>query len=176
MKNWKALLAILIIAAGLTACSDKENTNSPTETSNPSQNQTNTPVDNNEDKNTEEPEETKYNGFVLNPDDLVLDEEKTELFINGENPTYDKENGCIVFVVPGLLEYALDDRAEVVITSDGDFSILDGTLVTDKYPALCTEDGYYGAAIQFDQELTPGNYGFSIKFSIYSIGFKYTVQ
>lgn len=166
MKNWKALLAVLILAAGLTACSDKEKEpNTPPE-------DTSIPYS---DIVGWSPE-SDYDGFVLNPDSLVLDTERTELFVNAENPTYDKENGCIIFAVTDELFYTAAERAEVVISSEDDILILDGKLVTDDYPSLKAEDGYYGAAIKFDEELTPGEYRFSINFSIYTIGFKYTVQ
>ncbi len=173
MKNMKALLALLLIAAGLTACSG-ETAGTPSEET---KGQENTPVETTKNDVIETEEaETEYNGFVLDPDVLTLDTENVALFVNGENPTYDKENGCLVFVVPGLIEYDLSERVEVVLTTDGDFSILDGTLVTDKYPSLVGENGYYGAAIQFDYDMIPGDYGFSIKFSVYDIGFKYNMQ
>ncbi len=157
MKNWKALLAVLILAAGLTACSDKDNP----------ANKNDTPVIIPNDE---------FDGFVLNPDELVLEKEKTELFVNGENPTYDKENGCIIFAVEGEIDYKLDDRSEIALSAEEDIYVLEGELVTDEYPSLCGESGYYGAAIKFDHELTPGDYRFSINFSTYTIGFKCTVE
>lgn len=157
MKKRKALLAVLILAAGLTACSNKD-----TQTDKPN-------------SSVVLPSE-EFDGFVLNPDELVLAENKTELFVNGENPTYDKENGCIIFAVEGELDYKLDDRSEIALSTEDDILVLEGELVTDEYPSLCGESGYYGAAIKFDHELTPGDYRFSINFSTYTIGFKCTVK
>ena len=120
--------------------------------------------------------ESEYNGFVVNPESLVLDTERTDLFENGKNPYYDKENGCIVFFVTEEIAYSTSDLCDLVISSENDIFILDGTLVTDQYPSLKTENGYLGAAIKFDETLIPANYRFSINFSVYTIGFTCTIE
>ena len=171
MKNRKALLAVLLLAASLTACANDEK--EPSETTPAESSQMDVDI---VDRESESESETEYDRFVLNPDSLVLETERTELFVNGENPTYDKENGCIIFAVTDELFYTAAERAEVVISTENDILILPGKLVTDDYPALKAEVGYYGAAIKFDEELIPGVYRFSINFSVYTIGFKYTVQ
>lgn len=175
MNHRISLLAALLLLAGaisLTACSnssdEKETTNNTPETD-IIETTNETPAE------TEEPE-TEYSGFVVNPDSLVLETERTELFVNGKNPYYDKEKGCIVFVVTDEIAYDMTDRSDIVISSESDILILDGTLVTDQYPSLKTENGYLGAAIKFDEALVPDDYRFSINFSVYTIGFTCTIE
>jgi len=179
MKKWKALLAVLILVAGLAACTKKSTT------------QTGTQV-----PAVTRPPESDYDGFVWNPETLELESENPEFFVNGKNAFYDKENKRIVFTVSQEIKYSLTSKCDLAVSRDA-FIQTECTLVTDQYPELCTENGYMGAAIQLPddlssnnqldpnaqqgldspKELEPGNYSFVIRFDIYTIKINdYTVE
>ncbi len=173
MKNWKFIAAALVLALSVTACSgDKENAK---ETEMPEKSYSSILELLENDKSTDGEETTTSTTTVLNPEAVTLNETATELYVNGENPTFDKENNAIIFIVNETLTYDASSPVSVAISGD-DILLPEGTIVSDDYPTLHTEGGYCGAAIKLSETLEPGDYRFSINFGIYTIGFKCTVH
>ena len=178
MNKFKALLIAAILLLGLAACSEspeklenEEDTASVADTVDTVQQETEETAET-EKPVVERPEEVE----VITYTSLTIDEEDTDRFVNGENPTYDAETGCLVFVVTSEIEYDADDACSVGISGEDGAYTVDGTIVLEGYEALESMNGYRGAAIHIDETLTPGNYLFVINFSTYTVSFRYTVQ
>ena len=177
MNKFKALLMAAILLLGLTACSDSgeqsenEDTESVTETADPAAEETESETET-EKPVVERPEDVE----VITYTSLTIDEEDTDRFVNGENPTYDAATGCLVFVVTSEIEYDADDACSVGISGEDGAYTVDGTIVLEGYDILESMNGYRGAAIHIDETLDPGNYLFVINFSTYTVSFRYTVQ
>lgn len=178
MNKLKALLIAAILLLGLSACSESaEETEDTADTVDTTQQETAE-----EDTDTAEPDTEK--SVVERPEDvevvtytpLTIDEEATERFINGENPTYDAENGCLVFIVTDEIEYEADDGCSIGISGEDGAYTIGGTLVMEGYETLESINGYRGAAIKLDETLAAGKYWFVINFSTYTVSFEYTVK
>ena len=181
MNKLKALLIAAILLLGLTACSESaEETKSTADTADTAQQES---VSDDTAEDAEETEETEKT-VVTRPEDveivtytpLTIDDEDTDRFVNGENPTYDAENGCLVFIVTDEIEYEAEDMCSVGISGEDGAYTVPGTLVMEGYDTLPSMNGYRGAAIKIDETLAAGDYKFVINFSTYTVSFNYTVK
>jgi len=175
MKNFKIMLMAAVLLLGLSACSEKNETDTDT---------ADDTVNESESESTGEPEtietepETEKEVYqrpesvdVINYTQLEIDEEATDVCGFGTNPAYDSEKNCILFAVTDVIYYDAGDECSVGISSvDGAYTV-DGSLVTEEYDDLFAAEGYKGAAVKIDEPLEAGEYKFVINFSTYTVSF-----
>ncbi len=171
MNKWKALLAAMIVVAGMTACNNAADENETNDTT------VNDTVAGEETEAQETQRETYAPGEdkIILHSEVSLETEDTSLFTNGVNPYYDKENKVLVFAINREVKYEDELSCDLVATGS-DLYFLEGTLVTDDYASLCTENGYRGAAIKLEEDIAPGTYKFNVNFSYYSVAFEMTIE
>ncbi len=172
MNKWKALFAAMLVVVGMSAC-----TNGETESEDAQDTSINEAVaaEKSTDKIVRETYAPGEDKIIMHMS-VALETEDTSLFTNDVNPYYDNENKTLVFAIDREVSYDDEFSCDIAATGEGDFIVVDGTLVTDEYAVLCTENGYRGAAIKLDQEIAPGTYNFNVNFSYFTVSFRLTVE
>lgn len=139
---------------------------------NESQNDINTPVDN-QDPDSEDENEPD-SGEENNPDEYI---EYTYLELS-KTPEYKKdENVLILYFTDFVIWQNVSEKCIVGYIDDDGANSIPAYAVYDLYPELVIDsDVYCGVALRLDTALPAGTYPFSVVFGDFMINFLHTID